>query len=66
MASPEMAKKPATVTAEGSLLTTVKHLWGYMWPTGRNDLKLRVILAIGALLLSKVATTLIPLSLIHI
>jgi len=31
-----------------------------MWPEGRPDLKLRVILAIGALLVSKVATTLIP------
>ncbi|MEO6012761.1 MAG: ABC transporter ATP-binding protein/permease [Devosia sp.] len=60
MASPETGKKPATVTAEGSLLTTVRHLWQYMWPTGRNDLKVRVVLAIGALLVSKVATTLIP------
>lgn len=31
-----------------------------MWPADRADLKLRVILAIGALILSKVATTLIP------
>jgi len=31
-----------------------------MWPEGRPDLKWRVILAIGALLVSKVATTLIP------
>ncbi|MBI4921036.1 MAG: ABC transporter ATP-binding protein/permease [Devosia nanyangense] len=60
MAGPTPDKKPATVTAEGSLLTTVRHLWGYMWPAGRNDLKLRVILAIGALLVSKVATTFIP------
>ena len=53
-------KKAATVTAEGSLLTTVKNLWGYMWPEGRSDLKLRVVLAIGALLISKVATTFVP------
>jgi ATP-binding cassette subfamily B protein len=31
-----------------------------MWPEGRPDLKWRVILAIGALLVSKVATTLVP------
>jgi ATP-binding cassette subfamily B protein len=31
-----------------------------MWPTDRPDLRLRVVLAIGALLVSKVATTLIP------
>jgi ATP-binding cassette subfamily B protein len=31
-----------------------------MWPADRPDLKFRVILAVGALLLSKVATTLVP------
>jgi ATP-binding cassette subfamily B protein len=31
-----------------------------MWPADRADLRLKVVLAIGALLLSKVATTLIP------
>ena len=60
MASPEPTKKPATVTAEGSLLTTAINLWGYVWPEGRRDLKWRVVLAIGALLVSKVATTLVP------
>ncbi len=52
--------KPSVSADEGSLLDTVKNLWPYMWPAGRPDLKLRVILAIGALLVSKVATTLIP------
>ena len=60
MASPPPTNKPPRVTAEGSLLTTVRNLWGYMWPADRADLKLRVVLAIGALLLSKVATTFIP------
>jgi ATP-binding cassette subfamily B protein len=60
MASPEPGKKSATVTAEGSLLTTAINLWGYIWPEGRPDLKWRVVLAVGALLISKVATTLIP------
>jgi len=59
MASPAPEQKPA-LTAEGSLLSTVRHLWPYMWPSGRNDLKLRVVLAIAALLGSKVATTLVP------
>jgi len=52
--------KPSVSADEGSLLQTVKNLWPYMWPEGRPDLKLRVVLAIGALLVSKVATTLIP------
>ena len=60
MAARNTDRKAATVTAEGSLLSTVRNLWGYMWPTGRNDLKLRVVLAIAALLVSKVATTLVP------
>jgi len=60
MASPAPTSKAPRVTAEGSLLTTVRNLWGYMWPAGRADLKLRVVLAIGALLLSKIATTFIP------
>lgn len=61
MSSADAAPKRPTVSAEeGGLLSTVRNLWGYMWPEGRPDLKLRVILAIGALLVSKVATTLIP------
>jgi len=58
----EKAPPSATprVTAEGSLLTTARNLWAYMWPPGRTDLKVRVILAIAALLVSKVATTLVP------
>ena len=59
MSSDTTGKSPR-ITAEGSLLATVKHLWGYMWPEGRNDLRLRVVLAIGALLVSKVATTFVP------
>ncbi|MBF0678386.1 MAG: ABC transporter ATP-binding protein/permease [Devosia sp.] len=53
-------KKPSVSADEGSVFATVRNLWAYMWPADRPDLRLRVILAIGALLLSKVATTLIP------
>jgi ATP-binding cassette subfamily B protein len=60
MASADNEDKAATITAEGSLLTTARNLWGYMWPAGRADLKLRVVLAVAALLASKVAATLIP------
>jgi ATP-binding cassette subfamily B protein len=56
----EATKRPTVSAEEGGLLATVRNLWGYMWPEGRPDLKWRVILAIGALLVSKVATTLIP------
>ena len=53
-------KRPTVSADEGSLLATVRNLWAYMWPADRFDLRLRVVLAIAALLASKVATTLIP------
>ncbi|HEY0854842.1 MAG TPA: ABC transporter ATP-binding protein/permease [Devosia sp.] len=55
-----MAEKQTVNADEGNLLRTVRNLWVYMWPKDRADLKLRVVLAIGALLVSKVATTFIP------
>lgn len=60
MANIPVEKKPSVSADEGSLLSTVRNLWTYMWPRDRADLRLKVILAIGALLLSKVATTLVP------
>jgi len=45
---------------EGALLTTIRNLWGYMWPAGRADLKLKVVLAVCALLGAKIASTLVP------
>jgi len=60
MAQDSVEKKPSVSADEGSVFATVRNLWPYMWPDKRTDLKFRVLLAIGALLLSKVATTLIP------
>ena len=60
MARDRGGKGPTVSADEGSLLGTVRNLWSYMWPEDRPDLQLRVILAIGALLASKVATTLVP------
>lgn len=60
MANSPNEKKPSVNADEGSVFSTVRNLWPYMWPDGRPDLKMQVVLAIGALLLSKVATTLVP------
>ena len=60
MSSDNAGKGPTVSADEGGLLRTVRNLWQYMWPANRPDLKLRVVLAILALLASKVATTLIP------
>jgi ATP-binding cassette subfamily B protein len=56
----EAPKRPTVDASEANLGRTVANLWQYMWPKDRPDLKFRVILAVGALLVSKVATTLVP------
>ncbi|MBO9588344.1 ABC transporter ATP-binding protein/permease [Devosia sp.] len=60
MAQNSTEKKPSVSADEGSVFSTVRNLWPYMWPEGRPDLRMQVVLALGALVLSKVATTLIP------
>src|SRR5664279_4415908 len=44
----------------GSLLGTVIHLWPYIWPSDRRDLKLRIIGAMVLLLAAKLATVAVP------
>ena len=44
----------------GSLLTTMRRLWPYIWPSDRPDLKRRVTLSMGLLLLAKLATIAVP------
>ncbi|MGV8856793.1 MAG: ABCB family ABC transporter ATP-binding protein/permease [Devosia sp.] len=60
MPSDNADKKPSVSADDASVFATIRNLWTYMWPADRADLRLRVVLAIGALLVSKVATTLIP------
>jgi ABC-type transport system involved in Fe-S cluster assembly fused permease/ATPase subunit len=60
MAQDSVEKKPSVSADEGSVFSTVRNLWAYMWPDNRPDLRLRVVLAIAALLAGKVATTLVP------
>jgi ATP-binding cassette subfamily B protein len=51
---------PPAVAAEASLLRTVVHLWPYIWPTDRRDLKLRILGAMVLLLVAKLATVAVP------
>jgi ATP-binding cassette, subfamily B, heavy metal transporter len=44
----------------GALLGTLVHLWPYIWPSDRRDLKLRVILATVLLFIAKLATIAVP------
>src|SRR5690242_12143547 len=44
----------------GALLTTLVHLWPYIWPSDRRDLKGRVIGSLVLLLAAKLATIAVP------
>jgi hypothetical protein len=49
------------VTADsGAMLGTLVHLWPYIWPVDRPDLKNRVILATVLLFAAKLATVAVP------
>ena len=52
--------RPPAVAAEASLLRTVVHLWPYIWPSDRRDLKLRILWAMVLLLAAKLATVTVP------
>jgi len=46
--------------SRGALLSTLVHLWPYIWPSDRADLKLRVLGAVALLLAAKLATIAVP------
>src|ERR1700733_7376178 len=49
------------VTADGgSMLRTLVHLWPYIWPANRRDLKNRVVFATVLLFAAKLATIAVP------
>jgi ATP-binding cassette subfamily B protein len=54
---------PARGRDRGSLVGTVRHLWPYIWPTDRLDLKLRILLAVALMLASKAVTVATPYTL---
>jgi ATP-binding cassette, subfamily B, heavy metal transporter len=45
-----------------TLIGTLAHLWPYIWPGDRADLKMRVVWSVVLLLLAKVATLAVPFS----
>lgn len=47
-------------TGQGTLMSTVGHLWPFIWPGDRRDLKMRVIVAMALLLVAKLATIAVP------
>jgi ATP-binding cassette subfamily B protein len=53
-------QKPHVSAEGGSLLRTVVHLWPYIWPSERVDLKARIVGAMVLLLAAKLATMVVP------
>ncbi len=57
----QQAGAPSGVSADrGALLRTLAHLWPYIWPSDRADLKLRVLGATAMLFAAKGATMVVP------
>ncbi len=48
------------ISDRGSLLKTLVHLWPYIWPGDRRDLKMRVLAATLVLFIAKLATLCVP------
>ena len=57
---PSLDHHPAPSALRAGLFTTLMHLWPYIWPADRRDLKLRVLGAMLLLVLAKLATIAVP------
>jgi ABC-type transport system involved in Fe-S cluster assembly fused permease/ATPase subunit len=54
------APSPEISGDRGSLLKSLRHLWPYIWPSDRADLKLRVVWSFVILLAAKIITMIVP------
>ncbi len=56
------ANEPVTATSpeKATLTGTLVHLWPYIWPHDRADLKMRVVWSMALLLVAKLATLSVP------
>jgi ABC-type transport system involved in Fe-S cluster assembly fused permease/ATPase subunit len=59
------ATEPAAATSpeKATLFGTLVHLWPYIWPGDRADLKMRVVWSMVLLLIAKLATLSVPFTL---
>jgi len=59
---PAGAELPSSGSAveQATLVGTLVHLWPYIWPTDRADLKMRVVWSVVLLLIAKIATLSVP------
>src|SRR5579872_5769286 len=54
------APSPDTPIGQATLAGTLAHLWPYIWPGDRADLKMRVVWSVVLLLAAKLATLAVP------
>jgi ABC-type transport system involved in Fe-S cluster assembly fused permease/ATPase subunit len=52
--------EPRISASRAALFSTLIHLWPYIWPADRRDLKLRVLVAVVLLVAAKLATITVP------
>ncbi len=57
---PAHATKREVSADGGALLSTLVHLWPYVWPSDRRDLKARVLVASVLIFAAKLATIAVP------
>jgi ABC-type transport system involved in Fe-S cluster assembly fused permease/ATPase subunit len=58
--SQPQAPAPASPADKATLIGTLVHLWPFIWPGDRADLKMRVAWSVVLLLIAKVATLAVP------
>jgi ATP-binding cassette subfamily B protein len=51
---------PKSSAEQATLIGTLAHLWPYIWPSDRADLKMRVVWSVVLLLIAKLATLAVP------
>src|SRR6201994_1793957 len=56
----EALPKRGSSAEQATLAGTLVHLWPYIWPADRADLKRRVVWSVVLLLIAKVATLAVP------
>ncbi|WP_051334965.1 ABC transporter ATP-binding protein/permease [Bradyrhizobium sp. Ai1a-2] len=56
----DMSSAEASRAEKATLIGTLAHLWPYIWPGDRADLKMRVLWSMVLLLLAKLATLSVP------
>ena len=58
--SPAKKARPGALSEDATLFRALTHLWPYIWPSDRADLKMRVAWSVVLLVIAKLATLSVP------